>query len=384
MVGPLRRSGPRCSVPQVQPRSIRPWILVSAVWILPAVLGSLDSLAQQGLARQPIHYRDVLFSGIDWLLYGLLTPFVIALSRRFPLARPIRLRNVAIHVAFALLFCFAWAGGGTLLKMALQPNSFDGGSIGQFYVSWVFTTFPFGAGVYFSIVGVEHALRYFAEARDREAQVARLADQLSSARLAALQARLNPHFLFNSLNTVNVLVRDGENAAATRVIEQLSDVLRTTLGRTRDSEVSLDDELALVRQYLAVEQARFSDRLRPTIDVPPSLLSAAVPSFALQHLVENAIRHGIARRSAAGQIAVSARRDGDVLEIEVRDDGGGLTGEPPAPGHGIENTRERLRTLYGDAATLELVPAPDQGAIARLRIPYREILLREARRDDDR
>jgi hypothetical protein len=366
----------------VQTRSIRPWILVSAVWILPAILGSLDSMAQQGLSGRPIHYREVLFGGFDWLLYGLLTPFVIALSRRFPLARPVRPRNVATHIAFSILFCFAWAGGGTLLKLILQPNSFEGGSIGQFYLSWVFTTFPFGAGVYFSIVGVEHALRYFAEAREREAQVARLADQLTSARLAALEARLNPHFLFNSLNTVNVLVRDGENVAATRVIEQLSDVLRTTLGRARDSEVSLDDELALARQYLAVEQARFSDRLRPTIDVPPELLSAAVPSFALQHLIENAVRHGIARRSAAGRIDVSARRDGNTLEITVRDDGAGLTGGPPAPGHGIENTRERLRTLYGDAATVEFHPAPDHGTSARLRVPYREILLREARRND--
>src|SRR5262245_6640798 len=185
-------------------------------------------MAQQRLSGRPIHYRDVLFGGFDWLLYGLLTPFVIALSRRFPLARPVRPRNVAIHVVFSILFCFAWAGGGTLLKMALQSNSFEGGSVGQFYLSWVFTTFPFGAGVYFSIVGVEHALRYFAEAREREAQVARLADQLTSARLAALEARLNPHFLFNSLNTVNVLVRDGENVQATRVIEQLSEVLRTT------------------------------------------------------------------------------------------------------------------------------------------------------------
>lgn len=339
-------------------------------------------MAQQGLSGQPIHFRDVLFNGLDWLLYGLLTPFVVALSRRFPLARPTRPRNVLIHVLFSLLFCFAWAGGGTLLKMVLQPNSFDGG-VGMFYLSWVFTTFPFGAGVYFSIVGVEHALRYFAEARDREAQVARLSDQLTGARLAALQAQLNPHFLFNSLNTVNVLVRDGENAAATRVIEQLSDVLRTTLNRSRDSEVALDDELTLLRQYLAVEQARFSDRLRPAIDVPSELLSAAVPSFALQHLVENAVRHGIARRSNAGRIVVSARREGDVLELTVRDDGGGLSGEP-APGHGIENTRERLRTLYGDAASLELTAAPEHGAIARLRLPYREVLLREARRDDSR
>lgn len=340
-------------------------------------------MAQQRLSRQTIQYREVLFGAFDWVLYGLLTPFVIALSRRFPLARPIRPRNVIVHVMFSLLFCFAWAGGGTLLKLALQPHSFGRG-VGMFYLSWVFTTFPFGAGVYFSIVGVEHALRYFAEARERETQVARLSEQLTSARLSALQAQLNPHFLFNSLNTVNVLVRDGETVAATRVIEQLADVLRTTLNRSHDSEVSLDDELVLLRQYLAVEQARFSDRLRPTIDVPADLLSAAVPSFALQHLVENAVRHGIAQRSDAGRVVVTARRVGSTLELSVRDDGPGLSGEPPGPEHGIQNTRERLRTLYGDAASLELISAPDRGVIARLRIPYRELLLRAARADGDR
>src|SRR5262249_39732186 len=144
-----------------------------------------------------------------------------------------------------------------------------------------------------------------------EVQLARLAEQLTGARLAALQSQLNPHFLFNGLNTITVLMREGDTASATHVIEQLSQVLRTTLGRSRDAEVTLEDELALVRQYLAVEQARFSDRLRPVIDVDPALLSAAVPGFALQHLVENAVRHGIARRSDAGRVALAAARDGE-------------------------------------------------------------------------
>ena len=111
--------------------------------------------------------------------------------------------------------------------------------------------------------------------------MSRLSEQLTGARLAALQAQLNPHFLFNSLNTIAVLVRDGDAPTATRVIEQLSDVLRRTLSRTQSNEVTLDDELALVRQYLAVEQARFSDRLRPEFDVDDSLRNAAVPAFAI-------------------------------------------------------------------------------------------------------
>src|SRR4051812_9787882 len=115
------------------------------------------------------------------------------------------------------------------------------------------------------MVGIEHAIRYFIEARDRETQLARLSEQLAGAKLAALQANLNPHFLFNSLNTVAVLVREGDARTAARVIEQLSEVLRITLNRSRDAEVSLEEELELVRQYLSVEQARFSDRMRVSI-----------------------------------------------------------------------------------------------------------------------
>jgi two-component system LytT family sensor kinase len=348
-------------------------MLVSATWIIPAILGAVDTLAQQRVwGGPPVPLRAVLFTSGDWLLYALFTPVVFVLSRRWPLARPHVARNAAIHVAISLLFCAAWAGAGTLLKLAVDPHSFDGG-VPKFFVSWVFTTLPFGVAVYLAVVGIEHALRYFGEARERDVQLARLSGQLTSARLSALQARLNPHFLFNSLNTIAVLVRGGDNGRATRVIEHLSEVLRQTLSRSRDAEVSLDDELELVRQYLAVEAARFSDRLHVAIEVPETLLSAAVPSFALQHLVENAIRHGIARRSDAGRIVVSARRVNETIEITVRDDGAGFEpGADRSDGHGLEHTRERLRTLYGDRASL-VVERMGQGTNARLVLPYREV-----------
>lgn len=361
-------------------RPLRSWLLLSLAWLLPATLGAVDTFAQMAMSGDGINYREVAFSFFDWLFYGVLTPFVVAISRRFPLAKPRLARHAAVHALCAILFCFAWAAGGVFLNWILGRGF--GGSVLAWYGSWVFTTLPFGSAVYFSVVGMEHALRYFVEARERDAQLARLSEQLTGARLAALQSQLNPHFLFNSLNTVNVLVRDRDNAAATRVIEQLSDVLRTSLDRSRNNEVSLDDELELVRQYLAVEQARFSDRLRPRIDVPDELLSAAVPSFALQHLVENAVRHGIARRSDAGRIVVTARRDGDTLELSVLDDGPGPSGAPVERGHGLENTRERLRTLYGESATLDLRAGDaGPGAIARMRIPYHEVVLQEARNE---
>ena len=136
-----------------------------------------------------------------------------------------------------------------------------------------------------------------------------------------------------------MLVRDGNRATATRVIEQLSEVLRSTLSRTQAVEVSLEEELRLVRQYLAVEQARFSDRLRPAFEIDPATLSAAVPRFALQHLVENALRHGITRCTESGHVVVTARRDGGMLDLSVEDDGAGLT-RPPEP-----STRRLPRSL---------------------------------------
>jgi LytS/YehU family sensor histidine kinase len=221
---------------------------------------------------------------------------------------------------------------------------------------------------------IEHATRYFIDAREREVQVARLSEQLSSARFAALQAQLNPHFLFNTLNTITVLVRDNDRQGAVSIIEHLSELLRRTLSRHQANEVTLGEELELVRQYVAIEQARFSDRLRPEFRIPESLMSATIPSFALQHLVENAIRHGIAKDSDAGLLLVTATRLGDVLEITVINDGVSIDRSVPAPaGHGIENTRERLRALHGENASLEIVPRSEGGTIATLRVPYREM-----------
>ena len=349
-------------------------MIVAAAWIIPAILGAVDTIGQHAVWGGTLEWGAVLFSSIDWLMYGAFTPLIFRLSARWPLMRKTWKRNIPRHLAMSLLFCVAWASAGAVLRALISRGKFDGG-FAHWYASWILTTLPFGASVYLAMVGIEHAIRYFSEARDRETQLARMAEQLTGAKLATLQAQLNPHFLFNSLNTVAVLVRDNDAPRATAVIEHLSDVLRRTLSRTGASEVSLADELDLVREYLAVEQARFSDRLDPRFGVDEQLLSAAVPSFALQHLVENAVRHGISRRTGAGVVEIAVRRRGDSLELIVTDDGGGLMADVRAAGHGLENTRERLRTLYGERASLDVTAAPARGTIARLVIPYHELLL---------
>ena len=348
-------------------------MLVSFAWLGPALLGFVTYFGQAHFMGEPLNLGAAFFYSADWLLYAILTPGVFFFAQRWPITRPHLVSRTLLQIAMSVIFSALWAGAGTLLKLLIQPNSFQHG-VARFALGWFVGTLPFGCALYLGMVGVEHAIRYFTEARAREVQLVRLSEQLTTARLSSLKAQLNPHFLFNALNTIAVLMRDGDNAGATRVMEQLSDVLRLTLSRNNENEVTLDDELELVREYLEVERARFSDRLRPEFGVHADTLFAAIPSFAVQHLVENSIRHGIARRSNAGRIAIIARRDGDVLEVTVTDDGPGITnGGADVAGHGLANTRERLRTLYGDRASLELAPARGGGTVATLRVPFHEL-----------
>jgi two-component system, LytTR family, sensor kinase len=365
-------------------------MIVSAAWIVPAVFAVINRIAQARLQDwEPATIRELLFQGGDWFLYAFLTPGVFAVSKRWPLARPHLVRRAILHFFFSLLFCVAWATCGQVLRIVLirifAPDLYHTAMqagpaqfwlrIGVEWLSWVFTTLPFGVAVYLCVVGIEHATRYFVDAREREVQVARLSEQLSSARFAALQAQLNPHFLFNTLNTITVLVRDNDRQGAVSIIDHLSELLRRTLTRHRANEVTLGEELELVREYVAIEQARFSDRLRPEFRIPESLMPAAVPSFSLQHLVENAIRHGIAKHTDAGLLLVTATRSGEMLEITVINDGVGIDPNAPVPpGHGIDNTRERLHALYGDKASLQIRPRAEGGTIATLRVPYRELI----------
>jgi two-component system, LytTR family, sensor kinase len=355
--------------------ALPPLGLIFAAWLVPALLSGVDSYMQSRLDGHAPDWHWVFFNSIDWLLYAVLTPFVFRAARRWPLQPPRLGASIALHVAGALAMCVAWAGLGTLLRLAIFPARPDltGLKVLREFVSWVFTTLPFGVGVYFALVGIEHSLFYFAQAREREMQAARLAAQLAEARLGALRMQLNPHFLFNSLNAITVLVRDRNTDAASRMLELLSDVLRRVLRAEGTHETALSTELQFLERYLAIEQVRFSDRLRPRIEIDPTVAGAAVPRFILQPLVENALRHGIAARADAGALEIAARREGDDLVLTVRDDGPGLRpGVPPSGGVGLANTRARLAALYGERASLHIANAEGGGVVATVRLPYHE------------
>jgi LytS/YehU family sensor histidine kinase len=210
-------------------------------------------------------------------------------------------------------------------------------------------------------------------AHDAELRASRLESQLAQARLEALRAQLNPHFLFNALHTIAMLVRREANADALRGIVGLSQLLRQVLDRRAAPEVSLGEELALVEHFLAIEQLRYPDRLRVRIRVEPGVLEAQVPNLLLQPLVENAVRHGVGRRRDAGIVEIVARRRRDALALEVRDDGPGLPdGWRPEDGCGLglANTRERLQRLYGARHRFEVRNDTNGGVQALVRIPF--------------
>jgi hypothetical protein len=340
------------------------WALVSLAWLVPALIAAVREFLQAAVdGREGPSFNHLLWQGGDWALLALLTPAVFWCARRWPLERGTLGRRIPLHSLFALALCVAWAGAGVVLSVPL----IGGPPFGMSPLSWLFSTLPFGFAVYFAMLGVEHATFYFAQARERDVQ-------LTEARLGALRMQLQPHFLLNTLNAVTVIVRDRDPATATRVLEQLGDMLRRVTRADRPHEVPLADEVEFVRQYLEIEHVRFSDRLQAVFDIDPTVTRAAVPEFVLQPLVENAVRHAVAQHSEPTRVTLRARREAGDLVLIVRDEFTSQTSPPPPTslGVGLSNTRSRLATLYGARASLELTQTPS-GATATVRLPYHEI-----------
>lgn len=356
------------------PRLQRLWLIIPAACVVPAILDAAQTYMQgRLLGSRFVSAPQIIFSGIEWLFLGALTPITYYLAKRFPIRRETLRRTVAIHVVGSLVLCVGWASAGVALRYLL--GIVDAKHLAGNFASWVLTSIPWSVFMYFAMLGSMYAFIYFSEARQREAQAARLAAQLAESRLGALRMQLNPHFLFNSLNAIGVLVRDQNTAAASRMLELLGDVLHTVLRSDARHEVTLGEEIDFLEQYLSIEQVRFSDRLRVTWSIDDSVRRALVPGFVLQPLVENALRHGIAKVADDGRIDVAARREGRTLVLSVSDNGPGLpTSSGQGSGVGISNTRERLGTMFGTDASLSIAPRSGGGVVATIRLPYHELV----------
>jgi signal transduction histidine kinase len=313
-----------------------------------------------------------LRSGPSWAVWAASTPLVVWMARRYPLERGAVARRLAVHAGAALLLGVAHApllaGFAVWSGWTAEYDYTTGQLASKYFVGRLHLQLL----LYAAIAGIVHTLEYQRRFRERELAASEMQARLAQAQLHALQGQIHPHFLFNTLNAVSVLVLRGDSQCAVRMISRLSELLRATLEMSSTQETTLRDEMALLGRYLDIERVRFGDRLTIDIDIPPAALDAMVPSLVLQPLVENAVRHGIAEVSGPGSIVIRALAEDGRLRLEVRDTGVGLRASGKVrEGIGLGNTRARLAALYGPAGRLELAPAPGGGAVASVELPLR-------------
>ncbi|MEM6796112.1 MAG: histidine kinase [Acidobacteriota bacterium] len=356
------------------------WTLIGllfAAWmVISPALG--PALSPTGVAEPKVEFpwSQVLSEMFRWYLWALLAPFMWWLAMRFPLQRQRMASRLAINLVAGIGVTLIYVTLD-LIKREVITTMITAWESGQFQLSFqrnwqdlIFWQVEYHILTYFCIVAVIHAYLYYEKFRDRELKSSKLRAQLALARLEVLKTQLHPHFLFNTLNAISALMhRDVE--AADRMIALLSDLLRLSLDKDDRHQVSLRSELEFLERYLAIEKIRFRDRLVVDLDIEGQCFDAQVPRLILQPLVENSIRHGIAMRSASGQVAIRARRKGNRLDVTVSDDGPGLVGgKPKREGVGLANTRARLEQIYGGDHRFQLVNGEDCGLIVEMEIPF--------------
>jgi two-component system, LytTR family, sensor kinase len=315
----------------------------------------------------------LLVSRLPWVLF---TPVILRLARRYPPTRFTRPITLGPHVIAGVtmgLVVAAWVAGWEKL---LNPwgYSSDAGRLldlwkEKFYNGLLETLFLYSA-VLAAYQIIESRNRLIREAAEK----AELNEQLAKAQLSALQRQIEPHFLFNTLNSIAAQIRDGKNDSAVSMIAALSDVLRSLMTGSSRPEVPLAEEVLLLRKYLEIQKARFAERLQVNLDIPNELLTALVPGLLLQPVVENAIRHGIAKRASGGAVEITASRLNGSVTINVYNDGPTLPAnwEKGSAGIGLSNLHQRLQSLYGEGYKFAIQNRHDSGVEVSISVPFRE------------
>ncbi|MGH7459757.1 MAG: sensor histidine kinase [Longimicrobiales bacterium] len=344
------------------------WGVPFLFWSVPAALitalGSLERNASFG----SVFLRE----GLPWYYWALATPFILALARRYPLESLRTARGIAAHLGLALFAGMVYGLLTSLINIAYPGTEASVRSTTQILITGTVFWMFFGLLFYTTVVCVGFALAYQERWRERELAASRLEARLVEAQLGALRMQLQPHFLFNSLNTVAMHVRDGDRTTAIRLLTRLSELLRHLLDGSNAQEVPLHVELEQVRRYLEIEGARFTDRLHFQLDLPAELADAFVPNLLLQPLVENAIRHGLAARASAGLIELTASQHDGQVAITLRNEGPRLPADwniERTSGIGLRNTALRLQHLYGAASALR-VSDWERGVRIDIALPY--------------
>ncbi len=360
----------------IRSRPTSAWLWIALVWLSIGTFDASDTVFSMRAEGHHHAWFSLFFTLMfSWLPWALASPLILQLERR----RPLELKS-ALWWLFHFAACAAtglataaWTAG---LEILLNPWLWNPPP--QSFVSLTTTRFLSHAVsfliLYASIVAIGSVLDSRERLGLKETETARLNELLTRAHLDALRRQIEPHFLFNTLNGVAALIREERNNAAIETIAELGDLLRRVVESPNRHEVALGEEIEFLGKYLEIQKLRFAERLRLSVDVPRELFGAQVPSLLLQPIVENSIKHGIARSAQGGRIRIGAFRSDQTLTLNVYNDGPKLSQDHGtlSGGTGISNIRTRLRSLYGNAFSLTMRNEEPHGVEVSISLPFRE------------
>ena len=352
-------------------RPRRSWGILLATWLALSIITSLQVVLSASAVGSRLDWSFGVARLAEGAMVLLYVPAIVLLDRLVPAERVGMPRHLAVTLAALAPLCV----GATILSLEVADlvvrMATEGRIVfqGSFLAKGITEFITLGVAVILTAVYDLHR-----RLRERDTQALQLEARLAEARLQALSSQLHPHFLFNTLTAVSVLVHR-DPAGADAMLTRLADLLRATL-RQGPHEITLGEELALLDRYLGIMRIRYGPRLAVRVEAPAELRDAMVPAFVLQPLAENALEHGVARRAGPGSVTVRAAAAGDRLRLEVVDDGPGLAAHRDADGVddggiGLSNTRRRLAELYGERQRLALEQVPGVGTRALVELPLR-------------
>ncbi len=305
------------------------------------------------------------------MMWALMAPLILRMREKVPLNRGHWAGGVAFHLVASFVVMATYYVGRMLAYFLL-----NGESLAEFWDSVLKGFFGHNLidmAFYWGVIAFGYGLEIYRRYKNEELKAAQLEARLIETELKALREQLRPHFLFNTMNTIAVLVREKKNDDAVNLIARLSSLLRMSLDNTRVQEVTVRQEMDFLERYLDIQKVRFSDRLQVDVTISPDAMEASIPNLLLQPLVENAIIHGIAPKAGPGRLEVRGRVASGQLHLEVRDDGPGLGdgAKRAKEGIGLTNTRERLAKIYGAHGQLSLRSEPGHGVAVQIILPCR-------------
>jgi len=356
-------------------RSTR-WTWIAAIWCAGALFdASQTMLVMHAMGGRRPWLPPFLIVFASWLPWALATPLVIELARRQPFVQGALLRSATAHLAAFAALCMVAEAWSAWLRITFNP--WRHAPPPTFVNTWIsaLTDQMLMFTIAYALI---LTITYVVDAREKMSrqmiETARLNEELSRAQLAALRRQMDPHFMFNTLNSIAGLVRDQRSSAAVAMIVGLSEFLRRASADSHRAQVTLAEEVEYLQRYVDIQKVRFGDRLRVSLDIPADLLNASVPSLLLQPLVENAIKHGISKRVSGGEIRVAGARHDGALRLTVYNDGPWVPADLEAApdGVGLGNLRTRLKILHGDRSELRLQPAEEGGVEVVVTLPFEE------------